>query len=89
MRKKAYKFRELSETAKEKVINEYVQNLIDMTDFKSLHKSNGMYKAYKKTIEDGKPEELKKNILHFYEKQIIPEVKQYEYYVNGDLYEEE
>ena len=47
MRKKTYKFRELSETAKEKVINEYVQNLIDMTDFKSLHKSNGMYKAYK------------------------------------------
>ena len=87
--KKVYKFRELSETAKENAINEYIHSLIEITDFKNLHKSSGMYKAYDETVRNKTPWLLGESIWKHCEKQIISDLKQYEYYENGDLYEGE
>lgn len=86
--KKVYKFRELDENAKENAINDYVYNLISMTDFKNLHKNSGLYKAYKKTNEEGNPQNLAINVLHFCHKEIMADVKQYEYLENGDVFVE-
>ena len=87
--KKVYKFRELSETAKEKAIYEYIHSLISMTNFENLHKNSAMYRAYNKTMENKTPWFLDEYIWKYCEKQILSDLKQYEYYENGDFFEGE
>lgn len=83
---KVYKFNELDENIKEKIINNYIEYLIDITDFETLHKNSNLYKAYKKSKELRTPWFIGQFVWDFCNKTILNNLKYEEFRKNGDLY---
>lgn len=85
-----YSFDELCEESKEKAINDYIDFLVQVTDFESLNKNSNMYKAYKKANEMRTPWFLGSYVWEYCQKQIMKELKgsQYEYLENGSVFVE-
>mgnify|MGYP004500230841 CR=1 FL=1 len=84
-----YKFKELEEEAKEKVIEEYIEFLIATTDFEKINKNSNLYKAYKKSTEMLTPWFLGSYIYDFCKKQIMQDINTQKYYENGEIFIEE
>lgn len=84
---KVYKFDELSEDAKNKIINEYIETIILTTDFSMLNKNTNLYQAFKESEKMQTPWFLGQYIWEYCEKQILKELKKHEYYENGGFYE--
>lgn len=83
---KVYSFDELSETSKEKVVCEYVDFLVQVTDFDSISKNSNLYKAYKKANEMQTPWFLGSYILDFCDDKIMKEIKKCDYLENGEVF---
>lgn len=81
-----YKFEELKEEVKEKVIEEYIKFLITTTDFEKINKNSNLYKAYKESTEMQTPWFLGSYIYDFCKKQIMKDINAQEYYKNGDIF---
>lgn len=86
---KVYDFKELKEDIKEKVINEFINMIIEMTNFEELNKNSNLYKAYKECKELQTPWFLGSYIWEYDGKNILKMCKSYNYLENGEIYEEE
>lgn len=86
---KVYDFKELKEDIKERVIDEFINTIIKMTNFEELNKNSNLYKAYKKCKELQTPWFLGSYIWEYDEKNILKMCKSYNYLENGEIYEEE
>lgn len=85
-----YEFNELKEEIKEQVINNYIDLYIyEKTAEKEPHKNSNLYKAIKKARDLQTPWFLGQFVFDYCEKDILKEVKKYEYYKNGGLYYED
>lgn len=82
-----YKYDELEETAKNRVINEYIEAIILTTDFSMLDKRSNLYRAFKESEKMQTPWFLGQYIWEYCEKQILKTLKSHKYYENGGLYE--
>ena len=82
-----YKYDELEETAKNRVINEYIEAIILTTDFSMLDKRSNLYRAFKESEKMQTPWFLGQYIWEYCEKQILKTLKSHKYYENGELYE--
>ena len=86
---KVYNFDELCEESKDKAINEYIEFMIQTTDFDSISKNSNLYKAYKKANDMQTIWFLGSYIWEYCRKQVLKEVKQYYYLENGSVFQEE
>ena len=82
-----YKYDELEKTAKNRVINEYIEAIILTTDFSMLDKTSNLYRAFKESEKMQTPWFLGQYIWEYCEKQILKTLKSHKYYENGGLYE--
>lgn len=82
-----YKYDELEEKAKNRVINEYIEAIILKTDFSMLDKRSNLYRAFKESEKMQTPWFLGQYIWEYCEKQILKTLKSHKYYENGGLYE--
>ena len=82
-----YKYDELEETAKNRVINEYIETIILTTDFSMLDKRTNLYRAFKESEKMQTPWFLGQYIWGYCEKQILKTLKKHKYYENGGFYE--
>lgn len=83
---KIYKFDELKEDVKLKIINQLIELIIDTTDFEKLHKNSNLYKAYKKSEDLKTPWFLGEFIFDMCKPYVLKKCRQYEYYENGIVY---
>ena len=83
---KLYKFDELNKEAKNKAIDDIVNFYVKYTDIEVLHKNSNLYKAIKKADEMQTPWFVGHFIWEYCEKQILKDLRQYEYTENGDIY---
>lgn len=85
-----YEFEELDADIQQFVIAQYIEELIEFTDFEEdIEKDSGLYEAYKKCKELKTPWFLSGMIWQNCKEEIIESVKCYEYYKNGERYIEE
>lgn len=84
-----YNFKELSTETQEKIINEFVQMIVENTNFEELDKHTNLYKAYKKCEELKTPWFLGQYIWEYDKKNILKMCKNYNYLKNGEIYCEE
>lgn len=83
---KVYKFDELKEEVKEKIINETITFIIETTDFEELNKNSNLYKAYKKSLDMQVPWFLGSFIWEMCKPYILKQCKRYEYFEDGRVY---
>lgn len=83
-----YKYDELSEESKNKAIGDYIEVLLDLTDFTTLNKNTNLYKAIKKAEEMRTPWFTMQYVWEYCEKDILKEMRRAEYYEDGNLYTE-
>ena len=83
-----YKFKELEEKIQEKIVCNYIDTLIEITDFTELNKNSNMYKAYKKAQEMQTPWFLGQYIWRYCENKILKDLNKIEFYKNGERYYE-
>lgn len=81
-----YKFDELDKKAKNKVIEDYIENLIETVDFEELDKNSNLYKAYRKAEDRGTIWFLGGYIYDMCENEIIRDVNKCDYLKNGTVY---
>lgn len=81
-----YKFNELNKESQDKVISDYIDFVVDTTDFDEISKNSNLYKAFKKANEMRTPWFLGSYIWQLCEKQILKEVNKYEYLENGEIF---
>lgn len=86
---KIYDFKELDKNIQENIINDFINMIIEMTNFEELNKNSNLYKAYKKCKELQTPWFLGQYILDYDKKNILKMCKSYNYLKNGEIYEEE
>ena len=83
---KIYKYDELSEDSKEKVINDYIESWLCLTNFETLNKNTNLYKAIKKAEEMQTPWFEMQYVWDYCKKDILKNVKRDEYYENGSVF---
>jgi len=83
-----YTFDELSEDLKTKVINQHIDTLIEVVDFESLNHNSNMYKAYRESEKMQTPWFIGEYIWDYCKKQIQEDVRAFEYYDNGEIFDE-
>lgn len=81
-----YKFNELNKESQDKVISDYIDFVVDTTDFYDISKNSNLYKAFKKANEMRTPWFLGSYIWQLCEKQILKEVNKCEYLGNGEIF---
>lgn len=79
------KFDELSEKVKERVINDFISLLIDITDFSTLSHNSNLYRAYKESDKMKTPWFIGEYIWEYCEKQILKELRKYRYTKEGKV----
>ena len=84
-----YKFKELKEEIQEKVICNYIDELIATTDFEEISKNSNMYKAYKKAEKMQTPWFIGQYIWQFCEDRILKDLNKLEFEKDGEIYYEE
>lgn len=84
---KIYNFKELENKVQDKVINNFINMLVQFTDFEKLNKNTNLYKAYKKANELKTPWFLGQYIWEYDKKNILGMCKNYNYLENGEIYE--
>lgn len=83
-----YEYDDLTEEVRQKVINEYIQFLIETTDFSELYHNSNMYKAYRKSEEMQTPWFLGNYIWDYCHMQIEESVREWEHYEDGRVFNE-
>ena len=83
---KIYEFKELKEDIQERVINNYIDYLLNIIDFNALHKNSNMYKAIKKAQDMQTPWFTGQYVWEYCKKDILNDVSNNEYYENGEIY---
>lgn len=83
---KIYKFDELSEDSKNKAVSDYIDFLLDTTDFEKLNKNTNLYKAVRKAEEMQTVWFTKDYVWDYCKRDILKNVKKDEYYENGIVY---
>lgn len=81
-----YKFNELKEESKDKVINNFIKELVEFTNFSKISKNSNLYKAYKQCEDLQTPWFIGSYIYDYCKKDILKEAKKYMYYENGNIY---
>lgn len=81
-----YKFNELKEESKDKVINNFIKELVEFTNFGKISKNSNLYKAYKQCEDLQTPWFIGSYIYDYCKKDILKEAKKYMYYENGNIY---
>ena len=81
-----YNFKELDENTQNKIINNYIDFLINTTDFTKLHKNTNLYKAFKDCKRMQTPWFINQYIWNYCKNQILKECKKYNYFKNGEIY---
>ena len=81
-----YKFNELKEESKDKVINNFIEELVEFTDFSKISKNSNLYKAYKQCEDLQTPWFIGNYIYDYCKKDILKKAKKYMYYENGNIY---
>jgi hypothetical protein len=81
-------FNELPKDRQDLVINDYINELVETTDFSKLDKHTNLYKAYNKCEELLTPWFIGQYVYEYCEKAIIKELKKYEYLESGAIYNE-
>ena len=84
-----YKFDELDERTQEKIICDYLDFNYCNIDITKLHKNSNLYKAFKKAEDLQTPWFIEQFIWDYCKKDILKDIKKYEYYKNGGLYYED
>ena len=84
-----YKFKELKEEIQEKIVCNYIDTLIETTDFYELSKNSNMYKAYKKAEKMQTPWFTGKYIWQYCEDKILKDLNRLEFKKDGEIYYEE
>lgn len=85
---KIYDFKELDQNIQEKIINNFITMIIEMTNFEELNKNTNLYKAYKKAEELKTPWFTGQYIWKYDKKHILEMCRSYTYLENGEIYEE-
>ena len=80
-----YKISELDGNTQNKIINQYIDEIVETTDFENLNKNTNLYKAYKKSIQLKTPWFLGQFVWEYCQKQIIKDLKQDYYTIDGEL----
>lgn len=86
---KIYDFKELDQNIQENIINDFINMIVEMTNFEELNKNSNLYKAYKKCEELQTPWFLGQYIWDYDKKNVLKMCKSYNYLKNGEIYEEE
>lgn len=81
-----YKFNELNKESQDKVISDYIDFVVDTTNFDDISKNSNLYKAFKKANEMRTLWFLGSYIWQLCEKQILKEVNKCEYLENGEIF---
>lgn len=81
-----YKFNELKEESKDKVINNFIKELVEFTNFSKISKNSNLYKAYKQCEDLQTPWFIGNYIYDYCKKDILKKAKKYMYYENGNIY---
>lgn len=71
---KLYRFKDLSETAKERAINDYITFLVEVTEFEKLHHNSNLYKACKIAEEMRTPWFIGEYIWDYCKKSILKDL---------------
>lgn len=82
-----FKFNELNDNVKEKIVCDYIDYLMQVTDFDKISKNSNLYKAYKKANDMQTIWFLGSYIWDFCESQIMKEIEKCEYLENGEIFE--
>ena len=80
-----YKFDELDKQTQSRIIENYITFWIDTTDIDTLNKNTNLYKAIKECEKMKTPWFLYQYIFNYCKKQILKDVKNYEYLANGEM----
>lgn len=84
-----YKYNELNEEAQNRAISNYIEDLVMYTDFTSLDKRSNLYKAYKICeLELKTPWFIGQYVWDYCKKDILKELKKWDYYENGGVFYE-
>lgn len=83
---KIYNFKELKSNVQEKIINNFINMIIENTNFENLNKNSNLYKAYKKAEENKVPWFLGEFIYEYDLKNILKMCTNYSYLENGEIY---
>ena len=84
---KIYDFKELKKDIQNKIIENFIDTIINSTNFEELNKNSNLYKAYKKCEELQTPWFLGSYIWDYDKKNILKMCKSYNYLKNGEIYE--
>lgn len=83
---KVFSFNELSKDSQEKAISDYIDFMVQTTDFESISKNSNLYKAYKKANEMQTIWFLGSYIWDMCEGQIMKELKNDYFLENGKVF---
>lgn len=86
---KIYNFKELKENIQNEIIENFIDMIIDSTNFEQLNKNTNLYKAYKKAKMMKTPWFLGQYIWEYDKKNILRMCRNYTYLENGEIYIEE
>ena len=81
-----YKFDELDEQTQNKVVADYIDFILNTTDFDKLNKNTNLYKAIKHCEKMQTPWFIHQYVFDYCKKQILKVVKSYEYLENGKMF---
>lgn len=86
---KIYNFKELKEDVQNKIIEDFINIIINNTNIEKLNKNTNLYKAYKKAEELKAPWFTGQYIWEYDKKHILEMCRSYTYLENGEIYVEE
>lgn len=85
-----YKFDELNENIQNEIINNYIDLYIYFkTENKKIHKNSNIYKAIKKAEDLSTPWFMSQYVWDYCKKDILKDLKKFEYYKDGGVYYED
>ena len=81
-----YKFNELSEKAQKKAVGDYIEFIINTTDFDKLNKKTNLYKAFAECEKMKTPWFIGQYIWMYCQTQIKKELEKSTYFYNGEIF---
>ena len=81
-----YKFDELDENIQNKIITDYIDFILNTTDFEKINKNTNLYRAYKRCERMQTPWFIHQYVFDYCKRQILKVVKEYEYLQNGKMF---
>lgn len=81
-----YKYDELTEDSKNKAMNNYINELIEIMPFEELSHNSNFYKAYKEVEQMRTPWFIGEYIYEYCKEELENDLKDYEFLSDGTLF---